>query len=133
MPRCAYIYDDGARCVWEGTTEMCPDHRAILRHQRNVAARKEANAAEYAANGMPERMRRPKKGSRVIQPSRVQSAREIVDKLPPAPPGPPGDPSAPYCTCRGATADKQPCRWCGKPHFMNWREGVAKRGQAVRR
>lgn len=119
MPRCSYLYSSGDRCIYNGCTtegDMCPAHNFISGQQTTKRAQ--------AANGdVPKR--RPRSTPRVTQPSRVQSAKQIIDQLPAAPViGRSIDPSAPYCTCEGRTADHQPCASCGKPHFMDWREMV---------
>lgn len=136
--RCAYIYPLSTdRCVYTGCEEegdMCPAHNQFGAAERKKAAKRvhaERKYADHKEGSSPDKtlpgVRRPRKnGPVVVQPSRVQSAKEIIEKLPPAI-GAPEDPSAPYCTCIGRSADSAPCNSCGKPHFIDWREAVSRR------
>lgn len=120
--RCIYRYRDGARCVWEGPTVMCPAHTLLDRGVQKRAAKQAADRQRVATEGIPPAIRRPpRQRDKFGQPSRVQSQREIIDKLPRVI-GEPIDPTAPWCTCEGASADKAPCESCGKPHWLDWRE-----------
>lgn len=117
--RCAYLYASGDQCVWEGPTEMCSAHRLIVRANTKKADKRAKAKARYAAEGMPEGVRRSKKkGSRIVQPSRVQSARAIIDRLPEVREPLPRDPTAPWCTCNGGHVGE--CGECGRPTYARY-------------
>lgn len=121
--RCAFRYDDGEQCVWEGSKEMCDAHRVIQSSRNRKVAKRAREKAQVARVGVPAAIRRPKKqGSRVVQPSRVQSARQIIDKLPEVPG--PRDPAAPWCTCpdHGQVGK---CGDCGKSTYATHMRGRA--------
>lgn len=116
--RCAHTYPDGARCVWEGDKPMCEAHNLINRTVQKKALKQAAAREEVAKRGVPEAIRRPvRKRERFSQPSRVQSAREVLDRraLPPAHEF--VDHSAPWrCVVDG-------CEECeDKPTYEKWRE-----------
>lgn len=132
MSRCSYRYPDGAQCMYDDkrlvSGEACDVHRLLLKSQlRRDRARERNKAKVKAEGGVPTAIKRPKKqGDAGRQRSRVQSQRQIIDKLPPPPPmdlGPAEDPSAPWCTCVGRVGGKGECRACRKVSWMDWREG----------
>lgn len=134
MARCAYFYPrSGGRCMYTGCKaegDMCPAHATFAANDRKREAKREKDRQEIAENGLPPALRRrPRTRPKLGQTSRVQTAREIVDKLPhvPVPFGPPKDPSAPWCSCYDPTADDAECGACGKPHWDTWRRRVAAR------
>lgn len=114
--RCAHVYPDGARCVWEGGKPMCEAHNLINRSVQKKAMKQAAAREQVAREGVPAAIRRPaRQREKFGQPSRVQTAREIIDKLPDAPFY--VDHSAPW-RC-GMT----PCGRCqDKPTYEAWRE-----------
>lgn len=134
--RCLYKYPDGEQCLWTGTKNMCPDHRLMVSEALEKEKKRLANQKKYAEEGIPAAIKRPPRTRpKFSQPSRVSSAKEIIDKLPEAPPqaalvarvdelelkhGGIGDPSAPWCTCRGG------CK-CKKPKYNTWARGVGER------
>lgn len=112
--RCIYRYRDGARCVWTGDTVMCPAHTLIDRGVQKKAAKQAADKAKVKRDGLPAAIQRPaRRREKFGQPSRVQTAREVVDKVKVAC----LDTTAPWGCGRGACA---PC--AGKPSYEAWRE-----------
>jgi ferredoxin len=94
--------------------DFCPAHRIIIREQRSEQKRLERKRQETVER------RRNKKPE---VPMAVERRPPVI--------GPPGDPTAPYCTCKGRTADHEPCTNCGKPHFMDWRESKLKKKETA--
>jgi len=136
MPRCMYKYPGGQQCMWTGDKNICPDHRLIVQQAIDREKKRQQDKKKVAEEGLPAAIRRPeRKRPKFSQPSRVTSAKEIIDKLPEAPEaarlvarvdelelkhGGIGDPSAPWCTCRGG------CK-CEKPKYNVWARGVGER------
>lgn len=43
--RCAFPYDDGEQCVWEGSKEMCDAHRVIQSSRDRKQAKRDREKA----------------------------------------------------------------------------------------
>jgi len=120
--QCAYRYGSGDRCIYTGCEnegEMCSAHVLLSGGEvkRGGEARREADRATYAKSGMP--FRRPARGPVVHQPSRVQAAKVLLPRLPPAQ----MDHTAPW-HCEDASCGK--CK--DKPSYRDYMRGRRQRG-----